>query len=453
MASISWGALLKSSFNSWNEDKALRLSAALAYYATFSIAPLLVIAMGIAGLVYDGEAASGQMYESLKGHIGAQAAEGVQAMVKSASKPAHGIIATLVGFIMLMIGASGVLAQLKDALDTVWGVKPKPGLGFKAFARERFLNFGMVLAIGFLLLASLVMNSLLTAVGSRLGTVLSLHPAVWWIIGMIVSLGLTTGLLAMIFKYLPDAKVKFSNVWLGAALTAVLLELGKAALGWYLGLESTANAYGTAGSVVLLLLWVYYTSCIVLFGAEFTRAHAKATGHPIEPSDRAELVTHEERMQQGTDAKGAIAPEVVAPFAAASSHAVQSLSRPPTDAKHHRMLEPFLKYIEGRMALLGLETKAALSQVLVLLLMGVVAAISLFVIWLLLTTALIGWLTDYLGGGWVKAVLITAGVHTLVVGGAGAVFWLRFRGSVWFADTINEFKKDRQWLKSKNPKT
>jgi len=443
MPATSWANLLKISFASWNEDKALRLSAAIAYYAVFSIAPLLVIAMGIAGLVFGGEAATGQIYDGLKGFIGAQAAEGVQAMVKSASKPAQGAAATITGFVMLMLGASGVLGQLKDALNTVWGVKPKPGLGVMAFFQEKFLNFGMVLAIGFIMLASLVMSSIISALNSHLGKLFALPTAVWWATGLLVSMALTSVLLAMIFKFLPDAKIRFRDVWLGAAITAVLLEIGKAGLGWYLGLESTASAYGTAGSIVLLLLWVYYTSCIVLFGAEFTRAHAKASGHPIVPSAHAEAVTSEERHEQGTEAKNqAAGPAVGGPAGV-----------PMMPMKKHRLMEPVLSYVEARLSLLNLETKEALQQSLALLVLALVVIISIFIIWMLATTALVGLLTDYLGGGWIKAVLWTAGLHALIVGIAGTLLWLRFRGSTWFADTLNEFRKDRQWLRNKNPKT
>lgn len=443
MAATSWGALLKSSVTSWNEDKALRLSAAIAYYAVFSIAPLLVIAMGIAGLVFGGEAATGQIYAGLKGYIGAQAADAVQAMVKSASKPAQGTAATITGFVMLMLGASGVLGQLKDALNTVWGVKPKPGLGAMVFIREKFLNFGMVLAIGFIMLASLVMSSLIAAFNSHFGKMLALPTQLWWAIGLLISMALTSVLLAMIFKYLPDARIRFRDVWLGAGLTALLLEVGKAGLGWYLGLESTASAYGTAGSVVLLLLWVYYTSCIVLFGAEFTRAHARASGHPIVPSARAEAVSPEERHEQGTEAKSDCA----------AAPAGESCAAPLRPMKKHRLMEPVLSYLEARMTLLNLEAKEALQQGVTLLVLALVVIISVFIIWMLATTALVGLLTNYLGGSWIQAVLWTAGLHALVVGISGTVLWLRFRGSTWFADTLHEFRKDRQWLSHKNPKT
>lgn len=438
MAATSWSTLLKLSFTSWNEDKALRLSAAIAYYAVFSIAPLMVIGMAIAGLVFGGEAATGQIYDGLKGLLGAQAAEGVQAMVKSASKPDQGWMAATGGFVMLLLGASGVLGQLKDALNTVWGVKPKPGLGFTAFIQEKFLNFGMVLAIGFLMLTSLVMSSILAAVHNRLGNIFALPMGVWWAVGVLVSMSLTTVLLAMIFKYLPDARVRFQDVWLGAAITAVLLEIGKAALSWYLGLESTSSAYGTAGSVVLLLLWVYYTSCIALFGAEFTRAHARARGRPIEPSAHAEAVTREERREEGTECKG---DEPCAP----------PLVRPAAVPVRHKLLDPVLGYVEARLRLLNLEGKEALQQTVTLLLLGVVAIVSILIIWMLATTAVVGLLTEYLGGSWIKAVLWTALAHVIIVGLTGSVLWWRFRAATWFADTLNEFRKDRQWLKTQKP--
>ena len=439
----SWGSLLKASIASWNEDKALRLSAAIAYYAVFSIAPLLVISMGIAGLVLGSEAATGQIYDGLRGYIGSQAAESVQAMVKSASKPTHGVTATVVGFIVLLIGASGVLGQLKDALNTVWAVKPKPGLGVAGFIRDKFLNFGMVLAIGFLMLASLVLSSILTAANKNLESVFSLPPAVWLLVSLLFSLTLTSLLMAMIFKILPDAEVQYQDVWLGAVLTAILLEVGKTALSWYLGLESTSSAYGTAGSVVLLLLWVYYTSCIVLFGAEFTRAHARLHGRPIAPSAHAVAASAAEREEEGMEPKLTSLPPLVPPT-----------STPGTSLSYkHRLMGPLLRYIEARGLLVSLEAKEAAKQSVALLILAALSLVSILLIWLLMTTALVGFLTEFFGGGWIRAVLTTAALHALVLGIAGGFLYSKFRSTVWFADTINELRKDRQWLKKQTPQS
>jgi membrane protein len=288
--------LLKATFDDWMEDGALRLSAALAYYSIFSIAPLLVIAISVAGLALGDEAVRGQLDEQLKAYVGPKAAEAVQSMVQSASKPSHGWIGAVVGFVTLMVGASGVFGQLKDALNTIWEVKARPGAGICRFVRERLLNFGMVLVIGFLLLTSLLISTALVGLTGHIadaGTVLGT------IVGFLVSVGVVTMLFALIFKVLPDAQIEWRHVWIGALVTALLFEVGKFGLSFYLGRESTQSSFGAAGSVVLLLLWVYYASCILLFGAEFTQVYARESGHEIVPSPGAEAVTPESRAQQG----------------------------------------------------------------------------------------------------------------------------------------------------------
>lgn len=282
-----WVVLLRQTVNEWLDDGALRLSAALAYYSIFSIAPLLIIVIGIAGLALGDEAVKSQLDDQLRGYVGAQAAEGIQSLVQGAAKPTEGWMGAITGFFALLIGASGVFGQLKDALNTIWEVKAKKGGGILSFVRERLLTFGMVLVIGFLLLSSLVMSAALAALSSYLNHLLGVPPNVWAAISFIVSVALVTALFAFIFKVLPDAKVAWKDVWIGAGATALLFEAGKFGLAFYLGRESTASAYGAAASVVLLLLWIYYASAILLFGAEFTQVYARAAGRIVEPSANA----------------------------------------------------------------------------------------------------------------------------------------------------------------------
>lgn len=292
--------LIKGTVDNFLEDNVLRLSAALAYYSIFSIAPLLVIAISVAGLAFGKPAVENKVVEQLSGYVGVQAAESVQSMVKSASKPADGWIGASVGFVTLILGASGVFGQLKDSLNTIWEVQAKPNANMvTGFVRERLLNFGMVLVIGFLLLTSLMASTALAAVTKMFGDFAGLTPVLGAIFGILVSFAVVTVLFAFIFKVLPDAKVQWRNVWIGAVVTALLFEIGKFGLSLYLGQESTASSFGAAGSVVLLLLWVYYASCILLLGAEFTQVYAKDTGHEIEPVAGAEPVTQEKRAQQG----------------------------------------------------------------------------------------------------------------------------------------------------------
>jgi membrane protein len=269
-------SLVKQTFTEFNEDKAPRLGAALAYYTIFSLAPLLLISIAIAGMVFGREAAQGQIFGQLRGVLGPQAAAAVQEMVKGAAKPASGAVATIVGIVTLLFGAAGVFGQLKDALNTIWNVEPKKAGGFLKMLEDRFLSFAMVLGTGFLLLVSLVIDSGIAAAGHFLGSRLPGGEALWQSIQLVVSLGVVTVLFALIFRFLPDVHPTWRDVWLGAIVTAVLFVIGKFALGLYLGKSAVGSSYGAAGSLVVLLLWVYYSAQILFFGAEFTQVYARS---------------------------------------------------------------------------------------------------------------------------------------------------------------------------------
>jgi len=269
--------LFKQTFSEFGSDKVPRLGAALAYYTIFSIAPLLLIAIAIAGLVFGREAAGGQIYAQLRGVLGPESAEMIQKMVEAAAKPKAGSIATIVGVITLLLGASGVIGQLKDALNTIWDVKP-PATGFMGRLKNYLMNGAMVLGIGFLLLVSLVLDSAIAAFGKFAGDHLPGGEGVWQILQLVVSLAVITVLFAAIFRFLPDLKIEWHDVWFGAAFTSFLFVIGKFALGLYLGKSAVGSSYGAAGSLVVVLLWVYYAAQIVLFGAEFTQVYARAHG-------------------------------------------------------------------------------------------------------------------------------------------------------------------------------
>lgn len=440
-----WLEMLKRSFNGWREDKALRLSAALAYYSIFSIAPLMVIAIGIAGMVLGDQVVSDQLYGELKGYVGSKTAAAVQSMVQSASKPTQGVMATVFGFVMLILGASGVFGQLKDALNTIWGVKAKPGAGVMALVRGKFLNFGMVLVIGFLMLVSLLMTTAVAGLNQRLESVMPLPSFLSAALVFVISLGLVTTLFALIFKVLPDANIRWKHVWFGALITALLFEVGKTGLGWYLGREGTASAFGAASSVVLLLLWVYYASCILLFGAEFTQVYASADDCVTEPAANAMRVSADERESQG------FAPPVL-PAHNETSPAADSMDHVERPARTHRMVVPFLKYLEGRGLLFSIEAREALQQVIGLVIWLAVAVLAILAGWLLLATALVGVLTSNLGWSWVRATGVAGVAHLLIALTAGYVMWRLLTKARWFSDTLNEIKKDRAWLRQKTTK-
>jgi len=279
--------LFRQAFTEFGEDKAQRLGAALAYYTIFSLAPLLLVAIAIAGMVFGREAAQGQIFGQLHGVLGPQAAQAVQEMVKGAAKPKSGTIATVVGIVTLLFGAAGVFGQLKDALNTIWNVEPKKTGGIMTMIKDRFLSFAMVFGVGFLLLVSLVLDAAVAAAGKFVGDRLPGGEALWQGVQLVVSLAVITLLFALIFRYLPDIHPTWRDVWFGAIFTGVLFVLGKFALGLYLGKSAVGSSYGAAGSLVVLLLLVYYSAQILFFGAEFTQVYARKHGSMAQAAEKA----------------------------------------------------------------------------------------------------------------------------------------------------------------------
>lgn len=269
--------LFKNTWNEFNADKVPRLGAALAYYTIFSIGPLLLIAVAMAGLFFGEEAARGQISGELGKYFGPQLAQSLEQMIESAAQPRSGIVATIIGVVMLMIGASGVFGQLKDALNTIWNVEPKETNGILAFFKGRFLSMAMVLGIGFLLLVALVFDSVISALGPWLARLIG-GETILYVISLLLSFAISTVLFASIFRMLPDLRIAWRDVWFGALFTSLLFVLGKWGLGVYLGKAAIGSAYGAAGSLVILLVWVYWSAQIMFFGAEFTQVYARTFG-------------------------------------------------------------------------------------------------------------------------------------------------------------------------------
>ncbi len=279
--------LLKVAAYAWLDNRAMRMGAALAYYSIFSIAPLVILAIAIASFVFGQHAAEHAVAGELRKTLGEQAAKAIGALVESAQASGSTTMATVLGAIMLFFGASGVFSELQDSLNTIWRVKPKPGREVWMIIRDRFLSFIMVVGAGFLLLVLLLITTVLAAMGKQLSTVLPGGIALWQGVNWLVSLAFITLVFALIYKWVPDVKVPWRDVWPGAALAGLLFVLGKYLLGLYLGLASTTSAYGAAGSLVVVLVWVYYSAQILLFGAEFTRACACHRGSCVTPADNA----------------------------------------------------------------------------------------------------------------------------------------------------------------------
>ena len=271
-------ALFKSTWTEFSDDQAQSQAAALAYYTIFSIAPLLLIAIAIAGLVFGRSQAQAAIVAQLRQLFGAAGGKAVEDMLTSAAKPRSGTLAIIIGFVTLLFGAAGVFGQLKQALNVIWKVEPNKTGGIGAMVKQRFLSFAMVLGVGFLLLVSLVIDAVIASIGKYASSHLPGGQAVWQILQLLVSFGVITVLFAMIFRFLPDIRIEWHDVWFGAAFTALLFVLGKFGLGLYLGRKSVGSAYGAAGSLIVLLLWIYWSSSILFFGAEFTQVYAKKQG-------------------------------------------------------------------------------------------------------------------------------------------------------------------------------
>jgi membrane protein len=294
-------SLFKDTYVAWNEDKAPRLGAALAYYTVFSMAPLLIVILAIAGIIFDrvGGDSRHQILQQIYGTFGESGGKLVENMINNANHQNSGIIATIIGFATLLLGAGGLFGQLQDALNTIWGVAPKPGLGFMAMLRARFLSFTMVLGTAFLLLVSLALSALIQVLTDYMGGVLPMPEFVIQLLHFVISFGIITLLFAMIFKVLPDAEIQWHDVWVGAAVTSLLFVIGKLALSIYLSRSAPGSTYGEAGSLVLILLWVYYAAQILFFGAEFTQVFATKFGSRIEPSPYAVALTGDALARQG----------------------------------------------------------------------------------------------------------------------------------------------------------
>jgi len=264
--------LIKTTIENWIAHKDALQGAALAYYSVFSVGPLMVIAVGIAGLAFGPEAARGEVQGQLSGMVGQPAADAIDSMLASANKPEQGLLATVIGTAVLLFSALGVVVQLKDAFNTVWEVDEKKISGVWQFIRTYLMSLAAVIAVGFLLLISLAFTTALSAAGQYLGA--QLPQTVLQVAGSLVSFAVITAMFAIMFKLLPDTEVEWRDVWLGAGITAALFELGKLLIGIYVGKLALASTYGAAASLVILLIWVYYSSQIVLLGAEFTHCYA-----------------------------------------------------------------------------------------------------------------------------------------------------------------------------------
>lgn len=281
-------ASLKESFSGFSDHKATKLSASLAYYTTFSLGPLMIVIIFIAGRFFGEEAVQGQIYNQMKSFVGANAAEQIQTIIKNAAISNKSGIAAIIGVITLLIGATTVFGEIQDSINSIWGVKAKPKAGIMKLIMTRLLSFGMIASLGFLLLVSLAVTAMVEAIGNRLKEIFpDVTVVLLYIVNLVITLGVITALFAIIFKVLPDIRIKWKAIWPGAIATAILFMIGKFLISVYIAKSNIGSTYGTAGSMVILIVWVYYSAIILYFGAEFTKGYALQKGVHIVPTEYA----------------------------------------------------------------------------------------------------------------------------------------------------------------------
>ena len=289
-----WG-LLKETFNKWNEREPFNNSIIISYYTIFSLPGLLVIIINVAGYFYDKKEVTSEITGQVEAMVGGDTASDVQAIVDKASETKGTVISSILGVATLLFGATGVFYQLQQILNKMWEVKPKPKQKILKLIRDRVFSFGLILVVGFLLLVSLALSAGLSAVSKWVsGYISESLTLLFTVADFIVSLGVITLLFASIYKFLPDAKISWRDVWIGAIMTSVLFIIAKLGLGFYFGKSDPGSTYGAAGSIILIMLWVSYAGIILLFGAEFTQVYANRYGKKVQPTDTAESTTGEE---------------------------------------------------------------------------------------------------------------------------------------------------------------
>lgn len=293
--------VMKKAFGGFGEDKITKLSASLAYYMVFSMGPLLVVIIALCGIFLGREAVEGQVYGTLVGFVGSDTASTLQEIIKNVGIGDKSKIAAIIGVVTLLIGSTTVFAEIQDSINMIWGIKPKPKRGWLLMLKNRFLSFSVIISLGFILLVSLAISGIVEGISDRLAAAYpDVTIVVFYIFNILLTLFITAFIFAVIFKVLPDAEIKWKDVALGSIVTAVFFMLGKFGIGLYISKSAVGTTYGTAGSLVVLLLWVYYSSIILYFGAEFTKAWAVEYGKAIRPNSYAVTIKNVEVETNGS---------------------------------------------------------------------------------------------------------------------------------------------------------
>ncbi|MEO5783670.1 MAG: YihY/virulence factor BrkB family protein [Ginsengibacter sp.] len=286
---------LKQVFTEFIEDDILKYSASLAYYTVFSLAPVLIVIISICGVLFGKEAIRGQIYSQIKGLVGSDAAVQIQDTIKNIHLTGHNVFATIVSIVILLIGATGIFGEVQDSLNKIWGLRVKTKKTWWKLILNRLLSFSLIISIGFVMMVSLLLNAIVSAFGNFLARYFSEFSVILvQITDSVLTFVITTFLFSLMFKVLPDAKIKWKDVFVGGLITSVFFTLGKLGIGYYLGRSNIASVYGAAGSIMIIMVWVYYSSIILYLGAEFTKVYAKVHGGKIYPNEYAIWIKTEE---------------------------------------------------------------------------------------------------------------------------------------------------------------
>jgi membrane protein len=291
-----WNLVL-GSIKAWSNQNALEWGAALAYYTAFSLTPLLIIALAVMSFFYKGNSLS-YIHDQIAGLVGDSAATAITSAIRSVRTSEHGLAASIVSVVALLIGASTVFGELQTALNRVWGVQPKPGRFWRDFFKQRMISFAMVFGISFLMLVSLLISAILAAITGYFDYLVPGANAIWHLLDAAVSFTIVVVLFAAIYKIIPDVHIDWQDVWTGAIVTAVLFTAGKAAIGFYIGRAGVGSAYGAAGSLLIIIAWVYYSSQVLFLGAEFTKLYAEQRRFAVRPLKGAEAISHEAKQRE-----------------------------------------------------------------------------------------------------------------------------------------------------------
>ncbi|MCE7073352.1 YihY/virulence factor BrkB family protein [Dyadobacter sp. CY327] len=343
-------SLFKDSFSEFMEDNCLKLSAALSYYTIFSLAPMLLVIISIVSIVFGKEAFQGELFGQISGLVGKEAALQLQELIKNAELSNKSGLAATIGIVTLLIGATGVFAEIQDSINYIWSIKSKPKKGWLQYLKNRLLSFSIIITLGFLLIVSLGVNTLVDLMSARLERYFSEVSVIFFsVLNVVVVMAIITALFSVIFKILPDGHVRWKECIVGAAFTAILFAIGKFGISFYLGKQDLGATYGASASIVILLTWVYYSSIILYFGAEFTKVYAKTDGVGISPNEHAVLMVRREMEQDKPEQAIADA-----------QHATTSVN--PKEVTH-KMMDTVTQFIDDKLNAIRAEIKAKIAQI------------------------------------------------------------------------------------------